>query len=144
MAWATFDDVRARWVGSPFPATHDEALVTTLIADAEAIILSEYPGIQARITSGDVASELVVFTVCQMVIRTLRNPENLTYWQQQTGPFGQGKNFAPESLGIYLTDKEIGLLAPRKSGKAFEVDLGWNTPVPSWAVDEIWTDVNPS
>jgi hypothetical protein len=140
MAWATYEDVVARWIGSEIPAQHDEATVETLIADAEAIILSEYPALQDRIDDEAIAIELVVFVVCQMVIRTLRNPENLTYWQQQTGPFGQGKNFSSDSLGIYMTDKEVGLLAPRRKGKAFEVDLGWNTPAPQWAVDEIWTD----
>lgn len=142
MAWATFEDVVARWIGSDMPPQHDEATVNTLIADAEAIILSEYPGLQDRIDAETVPVELVIFVVCQMVIRTLRNPENLTYWQQQTGPFGQGKNFSTDSLGIYMTDKEVGLLAPRRKGKAFEVDLGWNTPAPQWAVDEIWTDTN--
>ena len=143
MAWATFADVVARWIGSDIPHHHDEATVNTLIADAEAIILSEYPGLQDRIDSSTVPVELVKFVVCQMVIRTLRNPENLTYWQQQTGPFGQGKNFSTDSLGIYMTDKEVGLLAPRRKGKAFEVDLAWNTPAPQWAVDEIWTDTTP-
>lgn len=143
MAWATYEDVVARWIGSEIPAQHDEATVETLITDAEAIILSEYPALQTRIDDEAIAIELVKFVVCQMVIRTLRNPENLTYWQQQTGPFGQGKNFSSDSLGIFMTDKEVSLLAPRRKGKAFEVDLGWNTPAPQWAVDEIWTDTTP-
>jgi len=46
MPWTTFEDVTARWVGSNAPT--DEALVDALIADAEAVILSEFPKIQDR------------------------------------------------------------------------------------------------
>lgn len=120
MAWATFADVTDRWVGQNEPT--DEDLVNALIQDAEAVILSEYPAIQARIDAGTLPLQIVTMVVCRQVSRVLRNPENLTYWQQQTGPFGQSRNFGKEA-DIWLTSDELGLLAPNNRGKAFEVNL---------------------
>ena len=123
MTWATFADVTNRWVGSGAPT--DEDLVNALIADAEAVILSEYPKIQDRIDAGTLALPVVKMVVCRQVSRVLRNPENLTYWQQQTGPYGQGRTFGKES-DIWLTSDEDELLAPKKLDKAYEINLAPN------------------
>lgn len=123
MTWATFADVTDRWVGSGAPT--DEAQVEALISDAEAVILSEFPAIQDRIDAGTLAQQVVTMVVVRMVSRILRNPENLTYWQQNTGPFGQGRSFGSDK-DIWLTADELSMLAPKKRGKAFEVDLAPN------------------
>lgn len=120
MTWATFQDVTDRWVGSNAPT--DEAQVAALIQDAEAVILAEFPKIQDRIDAATLPLAVVTMVVVRMVSRVLRNPENLTYWQQQTGPFGQGRTFGKET-DIWLTTDERNLLAPKKRGKAFQVDL---------------------
>lgn len=124
MTWATFEDVRDRWVGSNLPTDAD--LVTALINDAEAVVLAEYPKIQDRIDAATLPVNLVKMVVVRMVSRVLRNPENLTYWQQQTGPFGQARNFGSGGSDIWLTTEEIAMLAPKKAGKAFEIDLAPN------------------
>jgi len=124
MTWAVFEDVRDRWVGSNVPTDAD--LVTALINDAEAVVLAEYPKIQDRIDAGTLPLNLVKMVVVRMVSRVLRNPENLTYWQQQTGPFGQSRNFGAGGSDIWLTTEEISMLAPNRRGKAFEVNLGAN------------------
>jgi hypothetical protein len=123
MAWATFEDVRDRWVGSTIPTDAD--LVSALILDAEAVILLEYPRIQARIDSGALPAAIVKMVVVRMVTRVLRNPENLTYWQQNTGPFAQGRTFGADR-DIWLTSEEEEMLAPNIKGKAYEIDLGAN------------------
>lgn len=120
MAWATFADVTDRWVGSSAPT--DEQLVEALIGDAEAVILSEFPAIQTRIDAGTLPLRLVTLVVCAMVSRVLRNPENLTYWQQQTGPFGQARNYGSSVTGLNMTDDEEEMLAPKKRGKAYEIN----------------------
>lgn len=120
MTWATFTDVTDRWVGTGAPT--DEDMVNVLIADAEAVILSEFPKIQDRIDAGTLALAVVKMVVTRQVTRVLRNPENLTYWQQQTGPFGQGRTFGKDS-DIWLTSDEEELLAPKKLDKAFQIDL---------------------
>lgn len=121
MTWTTFSDVTDRWVGNDAPT--DETLVESLIADAEAVVLAEYPAIQARIDAGTLPLNLVKMVVVRMVSRVLRNPENLTYWQQQTGPFGQARNFGTGNVDIFLNDDEKNLLAPKTRGKAYQVDL---------------------
>lgn len=126
MAWANFADVTDRWVGSNAPT--DEAQVESLIGDAEAVILAEFPKIQDRIDAGTLPLGVVTLVVVRMVSRVLRNPENLSYWQQQTGPFGQARNFGG-GVDIWLTDDEEELLSPKRHGKAFEVDTAPNAGV---------------
>lgn len=139
MAWTTYTDVTDRWVGSGMP--DDEALVEALIGDAETVILATYPKIQDRIDGGTISLEVVKLVVVRMVTRVLRNPENLTYWQQQTGPFGQARNFGSGSTDIWMSDAEKELLMPQVKGKAFELNLAPNAGVnivgePSWAETE--------
>lgn len=124
MTWATYEDVTARWVGSGAP--NDEALVGALIDDAEAVILSEFPRIQERIDADTLPLPTVVMVVVRMVSRVLRNPEGLSYVQQMTGPFQQARNYGSASQDIWLSSEEKEMLAPKKRGKAFEVDLAPN------------------
>lgn len=137
MAWATYADVTDRWVGSNEPT--DEDVVNALIQDAEAVILSEYPKIQDRITAGTLPLGVVTMVVVRMVSRVLRNPENLTYWQQNTGPFGQGRTFGTDK-DIFLTEDEKRLLAPKRRGKAFSINLAPNarvTPILGYTENEL-------
>lgn len=122
MSWATPQDVIDRWVGPGEPTDSD--LVAALIDDAEAVILAEYPKIQERIDAATLAQATVVLVVCRMVSRVLRNPEGLSYIQQTTGPFGQGKNYGSNGgVDIWMTTDEIKLLSPIRKGKAFELNL---------------------
>lgn len=122
MSWATPQDIIDRWVGAGAPT--DEALVAALIADAEAVILAEYPKIQDRIDANLLNVGTVIMVVSRMVSRLLRNPEGLTYWQMNTGPFGQGKNYSNGGgVDIWMTADEEKLLAPKRKGKAYELDL---------------------
>lgn len=120
MSWATPQDIVDRWVGSGAPTDID--LVQALINDAETVILAEYPLIQNRIDSNKLALTTVVMVVSRMAMRVLRNPEGLTYWQQQTGPFGQARNFGTGNADLWMSADEIKLLAPKRKGKAFEVN----------------------
>lgn len=145
MAWTTYEDVTTRWVGSGAPT--DEALVGALIDDAEAVILSEFPRIQERIDGGSLSLATVVMVVVRMVSRVLRNPEGLTYWQQTTGPFGQARNYGSTTQDIWLSPEEEELLAPKRRGKAFEVNLGAHAlpgvPVPPYVgTDTSFGDIN--
>jgi hypothetical protein len=135
MTWAVPQDIIDRWIGNDAPTDTD--LMTALITDAESVILAEYPSIQARITADTLPLATVTMVVARMVIRMLRNPDIVTYWQQQTGPFGQARNFGESD--IWLTDQEISMLAPANRGKAFEVNQGWNALDDS--DDLIWFEV---
>lgn len=119
--WATAEDVLDRWVGTGAPT--DMTLVGALITDAETLILAEYPRIQERIDAETLSVDTVILVACRMVTRVLRNPENLTYHQQTTGPFGQARNFSSQSVDMWLSPEEKNLLAPNKRGKAFSFEL---------------------
>lgn len=138
MSWATPQDIIDRWVGNDVPT--DTALMTALIADAESVILSEYPGIQTRIDDSELPLNTVTMVVVRMVTRLLRNPENLTYWQQQTGPFGQARNYGTGNGDIWMTDNELSMLAPKRRGKAYEVDQGY-VSAELLSDDLIWFEV---
>ena len=132
--WATPDDVIDRWVGDNPPTDTDQ--VQLLLDDAETIILSEYPNIQARINANEISAEIVKVVVVRMVTRLMRNPENLAYWQQQAGPFAQSRNFG-EQKDIWLTPDEISMLAPKARGKAFQIDAAPQIQDPYFD-DYIW------
>jgi hypothetical protein len=134
MSWATPQDILDRWVGNDVPTDLD--LVQALINDAEAVILAEYPKIQDRIDDDELPLATVVMVESRMVMRLLRNPEGLTYWQQTTGPFGQARNFGTGNSDIWLTENEISILAPKSRGKAFEVNQGVDAV--GGSVDYIW------
>jgi hypothetical protein len=140
MSWATPQDIVDRWVGNDVPTDND--LMEALILDAEAVILAEFPKIQDRIDDNELPLGTVVMVVSRMVTRLLRNPENLSYWQQQTGPFMQARNFAGAASDIWLTDNELSLLAPKSRGKAYEVNQGYDAV--GGTVDTIWLEVSGS
>jgi hypothetical protein len=119
--WTDFADVTARWVGGNVPTDTD--LVTALIEDAETVILAEFPLIQDRVDALTLSADVITLVTVRMVTRVLRNPENLTYHQQTTGPFGQARNFGAGGSDIWLTEDERKLLAPVVRGKAFSVDM---------------------
>lgn len=136
MSWTLPQDILDRWVGANAPTDTD--LLTALIADAEAIVLAEYPAIQTRIDANELSVDVVIMVVSRMVARVLRNPDNVSYWQQTTGPFGQARNFGENAVDIWLSGDEKQLLAPKRRGKSYEVNLGYN--MLSQSDDLIWIE----
>lgn len=139
--WTTPQDVIDRWVGNDVPEDID--LLQALIDDAEVVILSDYPGIQARIDANTLPENRVTLVTVRMVTRLFKNPEGLSAWQQVTGPFSQQRSFGDSD--IWMTPQEKFMLAPANSGKAFEVDQGVNAHPPIADVftiyyDTIWED----
>jgi hypothetical protein len=147
MSWATPQDIKDRWVGSDVPS--DDDLIQALIDDAEAVIVSEFPKIQERIDDEELPLQIVILVVSRVVSRLLRNPENLSYWQQQTGPFMQSRNYLGSQTDIWLNEKELALLSPSTKGKAFSVDIGPDKISPSswpWrnpgVAEPVWNEWN--
>lgn len=146
MSWTSPQDVLDRWVGNDQPTDFD--LVQAIINDAETVVLSEYPRIQERITDGALPLSTVVMVVSRMVTRVLRNPEGLTYWQQNTGPFGQARNYG-DRTDLWLEANEKQLLAPNSAGKAFSFTIAPNKtspdyyPFPNPGTDRpLWVEVD--
>lgn len=127
--WVQIDDVKERWVVGEIPAS--DAQIETKIDDAEDIVLTQFPDIQARIDSGKVRLGTVVRVVAGMVVRFFRNPEGLRATGTTTGPFSETNTVTyggDEPGELYLTDRDIQDLLGRRSGKAFTVSTvpaGW-------------------
>jgi hypothetical protein len=131
----TADDVISRWVGSNPP---DLVAVGAFIEDASTLVRFEFPDIEARIDAdlddGGVPSEQVRLVIVRVVLRALRNPDNVR--SRSDGPFST--TYAGDNPGdLWLTDDERAMLSGqrRTGGRAFTVDptpagagTGWLTP----------------
>ena len=118
--WTSKQDIIDRWVGVNVPT--DEDLIDTLIDDAEVVIKSVYPRIQERLDKGTLTVDVIKFVVSRMVIRVLRNPENLGSHQMGTGPFTETRTYRGVS-DIWLSDDEKNMLSPNNSRKAGSISL---------------------
>lgn len=110
MAWTTAHDVEARWLGDqPLP---EPLKIDAWIADAETVVLNEFPDIAERITAETLSLDTVRMVVCSMVLRVLRNPDRVRV--DQLGP--SSRTFAGDDPGgLHLTDDERALLAATPS-----------------------------
>ena len=119
--FATVGDVKSRWLTGDVPAS--DAQITTLIADAEDIILGEFPSLEADVAAGTVPATRVVRVVARMIHRVLRNPEGIRSVQESTGPFSGSPTYGGDNPGeLYLTDDDRRDIGGRKTkGKAFTV-----------------------
>lgn len=121
--WVTPDDVRKRWVIEPPLGASDEQ-IETKIEDAEDIVLSEFPDVQARVDSGALRVDTLVRVVAGMVVRFFRNPEGLRTTGTTTGPFSEQSTVTyggDEPGELYLTDADRNALGSRRRGRAFTV-----------------------
>lgn len=127
--WASPEDVQARWVGPDAP--DDTPRLTTLIGDAQRLIIAEYPTMQDRIDTADIDPELVKQVVCGMVARVFRNPEGLRTGMEQDGPFSRQVTYGGDEPGsLHLSDDDRALLVGRPRGRAFTID-----PAPNAGAD---------
>lgn len=98
-------DIEARW--RPLDV-EEQVPADTLIEDAEALLDLELPTLAASFGGGGRLDRLVVMTVCNMVIRVLRNPDAMR--QQSVGDVQQTFG-GPEYDGrLFLDDGDRGLL----------------------------------
>lgn len=118
-------DVKGRWLSSmgPFPATDSE--LEKHVADAEGLILNEFPDIPARIEKGTLKKSTVVRVGARMVLRLLNNPTGARTEQESAGEFSQSRTVTGDILGeVYLSDRDSAELteknpSPRATPKAF-------------------------
>lgn len=125
MAWTDPQDVVDRWAGPGAPDVTDPQ-VQTFIEDAEDAVLREFPDIEDRITANTLSLRRVKIVVSRMVIRHLRNPENVRTVQDSTGPYGSSTTYAGDNPGsLELTDRDRRDLAPIRANvrKPFTVSM---------------------
>ena len=115
MNFPTFDDVKKRY-SRPLSPSQSE-WVETRLSDACEILKSRIPGLEARVDSGDVSEGLVFATLCEAVIRVLKNPGSV----RSTGvDDGQVTIDTTVSSGrLYFLDEELEALRPQVHTSGF-------------------------
>lgn len=114
-------DLQNRWR----PLTDEEIpIAQALLDDAWEIMLARVPGIESRITSGDLRPGLVVKIACEAVKPVMQNPEG---FMQEAIEDWQGRRDATTSTGkLILTDDDLRPLFGGIVRKSFSI-------VPDWA-----------
>lgn len=139
MTYAAYSDVVNRWTDSvDLPATQSQ--VETLLSDAEAILLREFPNLAADVAADSIPESLVVMVEVAMVTRRLRNPAGVRSIQEGAGPFQQTITHGGDDPGsLYLTDEERRLLSTNAyKNKAFSIDLTPSTWRSTPYSDGVW------
>ena len=107
--WASVDDVLNRWIGDDAPC--DAARVEAWIADAEVLLLAEYPDLVERIAAEATLGDRVRLVIARMVTRAFRNPNGTRQYAETTGPFTTSRTYGGDTPGdLWLTDDERALL----------------------------------
>lgn len=107
MAYATVDDLEARWRTLD---SDEEARAAVLLDDAS-VMLTEQVEVDAE---DEQQSALLKIVCCNMVIRAMLASESDAYGVSQIdygmGPFSQAAHFANPNGDLYLTGQEKDLL----------------------------------
>lgn len=113
-AFATPDDVAARWR----PLTAAETVIAeTLCLDASALLRARFPGIDGRITSGDLDPYVAVMVCAGMVKRALVTPDDGVSQESETaGPFTRSQSFANPMRTVFLTAADTLLILGYQPG----------------------------
>ena len=114
-------DIEARW--RPLSAAEQD-VAQSFIDDAWAVVLSQVPGVETRMTAETLSVDLVVKVVSAMVLRILKNPDGLRQWSVDDASFTRDQALSAGLL--YLADSERIELMPRATyfGAGYVVSLG--------------------
>lgn len=123
MPLTAVEDVQKRWRTL---TSEESARVEVLIEDAEVVLRSECPGLDARIEAATLEVALVRAVVCGMVKRAMIGGAGdmlgVSSVQQGAGPFSQGLTYSNPMGDLYLTRADRRRLG-FAGQKAFSVDL---------------------
>lgn len=114
MAYATFQDVQNRWAED---LTDSETVIDTRLGDAELIIKTRIPDLNAQVTAGTIDQDMVVLVESEMILRIIRNPEG--YMQESDGGYSYMLNQAISSGDLDVLPREWKYLG--LSGGAFVI-----------------------
>jgi hypothetical protein len=120
VAYASTSDVSVR-LGSSFSG-FDAAQAQILLEDAETIISSKIPNLQAQITAGVVSLQTVIRVEATAVKRVLLNPLGIKAHSEGLGDFNQSDAYDParSSGELYVSDAEwsdlLSTLSTRRRG----------------------------
>lgn len=109
MAYATAADVEAR-LGRTLD-TSEAQIVTARLADAELILESRIPDLDARVTSGTLLQQAVVMVESDMVLRLIKNVDG--YSQETDGNYSYSRLQEVASGTLEVLPREWNLLGIR-------------------------------
>jgi hypothetical protein len=121
--YALPSDVAAR-LNTTFDAGQEQK-VTLLLKDVSALMRTKSSGLDDRIASSEVDSDLVLAVACQIVIRLAEAVDHGgATVMSETYPEYAYQLSKADSAGLAMTDDEIDLLSGAPEGRAFSIIPG--------------------
>jgi hypothetical protein len=108
------------------------------LGDAYNKLVTQLPSVDTRLdaATSTVFEELVVATVCAMVMRVFNNPNGLL--EEGVDDYTSRRDSTTSSGVLYATDEELALLAESgSSANAFTISPVGRTPDPTWTPDRV-------
>lgn len=130
--FVTYQDVINRWNGhgdtSTFPIS--KTVTETLIEDAEAIILREFPNLEERIEDKELNPVLVKQVVSRMITSYITNGNGLSQRSSTVGPYTESRSYSSRTSRVYLEliEEDRELLSPvvREAQIGVIETIDWN------------------
>lgn len=114
--YAAVSDVADRYEGELSASA--QRWIATLLEDAESVLYSEIPSLDARVADGRTSADTVRRVECSMVLPVLRNPSG--YASQSAGEFsysfqGSGPGFNPGGRLVLSAADRRALLGSKRA-----------------------------
>ena len=133
---ATLPDLQNRALRTLSSA--ESAAAPFWLDDAYNKLATQLPSVDTRLDSGPTGTfyDLVVATVCAMVMRVFNNPNGLL--EEGVDDYTSRRDSTTSSGVLYATDDELALLAESGgSANAFGITPVGRTPDPTWTPDRV-------
>jgi hypothetical protein len=143
VAYATLEDVQARYHEDISDDETLELLINTRLGDAELILKNRIPDLDAQIIDGTILEAVVVMIEAEMILRLIKNPEG--YSQESDGNYSYAIYQQVASGRLEVLDSEwdmlgissnVGVLQPSLEpyGTYYPADpsLAWGINFPYW------------
>jgi len=115
---ATVADLEARWR----PLSDAEHVVAqAALGDAWALLTVQRPALDANLQAGAITSDAVVFVVCSMVLRALKNPDGKA--EESVDDYRYKRDSSVASGALYASADELALVTPVTVARSRSVRL---------------------
>ncbi|WP_159794463.1 Gp19/Gp15/Gp42 family protein [Puerhibacterium puerhi] len=108
-------------------AGYSDAYLMTKIGDAVAFIDDMVPAAKRRLQSGQLSQRTYIKTVCDVVLRVLRDPEG--YRSESDGTYSYTRSATVASGDMWLTNNDLtvlrGTTTPVVGTIGLSADRGW-------------------
>lgn len=122
---ATVNDLELLW--HPLADQAERDRVQARLDRTWRALVAELPGLEARVTAGEVEAETVADVVIDASLRVLNNPEGLSTFGESIDDYRHDGTYSErsQSSDLYFTAAELRRLSPRAvGGSAFTIMPG--------------------